>query len=182
MKKEYIIRVLFFILGALVFGGISFVFAFDFSADNVSYTPIDTTWNVDNVKDAIDNLHDFNNNNKFVGGGLMNTDRGTTWVNITDNFTYNPLLASVENGVFTLKKDGRIRVCGTSKGHGKDNNSNARLYHNSTLIYQITARNEIYRCDEFDVLKGDIVNYQFASNNVGGMMWSLGSLYIYYVK
>lgn len=182
MKKEYIIRVLFFILGALFFGGISFVFAFDFSSNNVSYTPKDTTWDVTNVDDALNNLHDYSNKMKFVGGGIMNTSRGTTWVNITDNFTFNPLLASAQNGVLTLKKDGRVRVCTTSKGHGKDNNSNARLYHNSTLIYQITAKNEIGRCDEFDVLKGDIINYQFASNNVGGMMWSLGSFYVYYTK
>ena len=83
----------------------------------------------------------------------MNTDRGTTWVNVTDNLTYNPLLASVDNRVFTLKKDGKIRVCTSSKGHGRDYNSNARLYQNSTLIYEITARNEIYRCDELCIKK-----------------------------
>ena len=32
----------------------------------------------------------------------MNTDKGTTWVNITSNLTVNPLLAENNNGVLIL--------------------------------------------------------------------------------
>ena len=182
MKKNISNRIIFFILGALSFGGIGFASAYVLFASDIGYIPKDDNWDVLNVSDALDDLSDGFKKMKFVAGGLMNTDKATTYVNITSNLTYNPLLADNNNGVFTLKKDGKIRVCTSSKGHGRDNNSNARLYHNSTLIYQETARNEIYRCDEFSVLKGDIINYQFASNNVNGMMWSLGSLYIYYIE
>lgn len=46
-----------FILGALIFGGIIGVSAYTILANDIGYTPKDSTWEVDNVKDAIDDLY-----------------------------------------------------------------------------------------------------------------------------
>ena len=46
-----------FILGALIFGSIGVVSAYTIFANDIGYTPKDTTWEVDNVKDAIDELY-----------------------------------------------------------------------------------------------------------------------------
>ena len=54
MRKSNIIS---FILGAVVLGTISTVFAYTLFANNVGYEPQDEAWEVDNVKSAIDDLH-----------------------------------------------------------------------------------------------------------------------------
>lgn len=46
-----------FVLGAIIFGGIVGVSAYTILANDIGYTPKDTTWEVDNVKDAIDDLY-----------------------------------------------------------------------------------------------------------------------------
>ena len=56
MKKILISRLFFFILGALVFG-MSAVFAYTYLADDVSYSPLDTSWNVENVNQALNDIH-----------------------------------------------------------------------------------------------------------------------------
>ena len=59
-----------FLLGAILFGGIGVVSAYTILANNIGYTPKDTTWkktngeDITNVKDAIDDLYD-KTNNKF---------------------------------------------------------------------------------------------------------------------
>ena len=56
MKKRDVFS---FILGAIFFGGIATVFAFSYFAPDVGFTPKDDTWEVDNVKDALDDLYDY---------------------------------------------------------------------------------------------------------------------------
>lgn len=50
-------NILSFLLGAIIFGGVGTVFAYTILAKDVSYSPKDTTWKVDNVKVAIDDLY-----------------------------------------------------------------------------------------------------------------------------
>ena len=52
-KLKYIMC---FLVGALIFS-ISAVFAYPYLAQNVGFTPSETTWNVDNTKDALDDLY-----------------------------------------------------------------------------------------------------------------------------
>lgn len=44
-------------LGAIVFSVISIASAYTLLASDTSYTPKDTTWEVDNTKDALDDLY-----------------------------------------------------------------------------------------------------------------------------
>ena len=59
MKRILNSKLFFFILGALVFGTVSAVFAYSYTADQIGFTPIDTNWNVDNNKAALDWLYNF---------------------------------------------------------------------------------------------------------------------------
>ncbi len=45
-----------FLLGAVIFGGIVGVSAYTIFANDIGYTPKDSTWKVSNVSDAIDDL------------------------------------------------------------------------------------------------------------------------------
>ena len=56
MKKIFKNPFLTFILGAIVFSGIT-VAAYTITSNDVGYTPSDNTWEVDNVRDAIDYLY-----------------------------------------------------------------------------------------------------------------------------
>ena len=58
MIKKFLKSKLFvFVLGAIIFGGTGTVLAYTYAANQISYTPKDTSWKVDNVKDAIDDLY-----------------------------------------------------------------------------------------------------------------------------
>lgn len=58
MKKEIKYRLFFFILGALIFGGMGTVFAYSLVASSIGFTPKDSNWNVDNVDKALNHLKD----------------------------------------------------------------------------------------------------------------------------
>jgi hypothetical protein len=54
IKKNHIFA---FILGAITFGSIGAVSAYTIVSKDITYTPKDATWNVNNVSDALDNLY-----------------------------------------------------------------------------------------------------------------------------
>ena len=56
MRKFLCSRIFSFILGAVIFGGISVVSAYTLFASDTVYTPRDETWEVNNVKSALDDL------------------------------------------------------------------------------------------------------------------------------
>ena len=57
MKDILKSRVFAFVLGAIIFGGIGVASAIIYQSKDVIYTPTETTWEVDNVKDALDDLY-----------------------------------------------------------------------------------------------------------------------------
>ena len=58
MEKILKSRIFTFILGVIIFGSIGVVSASVlYQANEIGYTPKDSTWEVDNVKDAIDDLY-----------------------------------------------------------------------------------------------------------------------------
>ena len=56
MKKIFKNPLFTFILGAIIFGGISTTFAYSLIANNVEFIPTDNNFDVDNVSDALDNI------------------------------------------------------------------------------------------------------------------------------
>ena len=67
MKQKIVLAsIISFLIGGLVFGSIGIVIATVYNASDITYTPIDNTWNVSNVQSAIDDLDDKVNKN-FTG-------------------------------------------------------------------------------------------------------------------
>ena len=58
MNKIFKSRIFSFVLGAIIFGGIGVTSAYTLFANNIGFTPRDTTWEVDNTKKALDDLYD----------------------------------------------------------------------------------------------------------------------------
>ena len=77
MKRILKSRFFSFILGALMFGCLSVVFAYSYVASDVGFDTTDSTWNVDNVRDALDYLR---HNQKYGKYSLTEQVIGT-WVN-----------------------------------------------------------------------------------------------------
>ena len=64
MKKIIKNPIFIFILSAIIFGSMGVALAATILAKDVSYTPSNTNWKVDNVGDAIDELYN-NYKNKY---------------------------------------------------------------------------------------------------------------------
>lgn len=56
MNKKILRDITMFLIGGLIFGSIGTVFALTYRASDVTYTPIDNTWNVTTVGQAINDL------------------------------------------------------------------------------------------------------------------------------
>ena len=76
-----------FILGAIIFGSIGVVSAYTLYANDIEYTPKDTTWkkedgsDITNVKEAIDEL--YNSKKSIFGEAIYNVSNGDQLVNRT---------------------------------------------------------------------------------------------------
>jgi len=77
MKRMIKNPIFMFILGAVLFSSITGVAAATFLASDISYTPKDTNWNVNNVKDAIDELYVKANANDCIAGSFKCTTCNT---------------------------------------------------------------------------------------------------------
>lgn len=86
MKKIFKSRVFAFVLGALLFGSIGVVSAYTILANDIGYTPSNTTWEVDNVKDAIDDLYTKANNQKVATQVATLTTQGATYTMQNDGY------------------------------------------------------------------------------------------------
>ena len=85
MKKIFKSRVFAFILGAILFGSIGVVSAYTILANDIGYTPSNTTWEVSNVKDAIDDLYSKNISiDKLLDSNIASGDTSTVTANYTN--------------------------------------------------------------------------------------------------
>ena len=104
-----------FILGAIIFGSIG-VAASQLFANDIGYTPIDTTWQVDNVKDAIDDLY-----GNIIKGEIL-----------YEEGLYDTTSLTSKSYEFTEKRNAILIV---SASHGNNNNS----YYHQLNIPTITG-------------------------------------------
>lgn len=82
MKKIAKENIFSFVLGAIIFGAISGVVTYTLTAQEVGFTPKDTTWEVDDTKSALDDLYSvFYDKNKLEIYGGMTWKTGTGWNN-----------------------------------------------------------------------------------------------------
>ena len=92
MKKIFKSRIFAFILGAILFGGIGVVSAYTILANDIGYTPKDTTWkksngeDITNVKDAIDELYIKSKEGKTATQVATLTTQGATYTMQNDGY------------------------------------------------------------------------------------------------
>ena len=71
MKNSFKEKIFFIIIGAFVIST-SATFAYSYIAQDVGFTPTDNSWNVDNTKDALDDLYSQFNCESFLTGQIWN--------------------------------------------------------------------------------------------------------------
>ena len=80
-------RIIYIILGVLILG-ISTVFAYSYLAQNVGYTPTDTEWDVENTKEALDDLRDkFGRESKLITNISFTPVAFNRYIRVTINTT-----------------------------------------------------------------------------------------------
>lgn len=163
------------ICGLVLMLTVSITAAIYYKANEIEFTPTDTSWNATTVEDAINDIYN-DNSYKLAVYASENISSGTSWNNVDTFKIVNPNYAKYDNGKYILLKSGNVNICTTSKSHSSNTlHSYARLYKNSESIFSFQA-NEVWRCDSIDVKKDDFIIYQIASGNTYG----LGTLVIYY--
>ena len=95
MKNIFKSRVFTFILGALIFSGITGVSAYNMFAKDIKYTPSDPTWkksngdNITNVEEALDELYINSSETKNIGTPFYTiTSSGVTYTAPRDCVLY----------------------------------------------------------------------------------------------
>ena len=139
-----------FILGGVVFGSITGVVAYNYNAKDVSYTPSDSNWNVDNVEDAIKDLKvykdigDFNKtnfgdtviNNSYGNGSLKTTslelEPGNYLINVVAADAYGSSDSTTYN---RIDNDGMSINC--------DDNCSYKKISNRYLSYRYSTNNNL---------------------------------------
>ena len=150
MRKSNIFS---FIVGAILFGCIGTVAAYNMLAKDVKYTPKDSTWNVNNVEDAIDELY-----GKVIKGEILYEEN-----------LYDKASLTLKTYEFTESRNAILIV---SASHGNDVNS---YYHqlNTPTIFN-GEMIELYKIGTFNTqLTGSVGS---SSNN------GLISEYAYLIK
>lgn len=119
MKKIFKNPLFTFILGAIIFGTISTVFAYSTFANDVDFSPKDIHWNVGNVSDALDDLR--NTTTDYVYGTIT-TSSYSTWLQIETGFEPRAVIGIIPTsgdylGAFAYIKDKSF--VGYAKGNPK---------------------------------------------------------------
>ena len=90
MKKIFKSRIFSFILGAVIFSGIS-VCAYSLSSNDISFTPENSNWKVSNVEEAINDL--YKDDTLFIPRYIVNIEgvHGGSGNNYINSENYNTL-------------------------------------------------------------------------------------------
>ncbi len=162
MKRAFKGKVFFFVLGVLV-SVTSTVFAYSYLAQEIGFTPTDNEWEVDNVKDAIDDLHSKENKvediypyQKFRAYKDRNGYVYTFIVyDVNNTIVYQTTYDCGLWGDFpsTTKNYSYMGKMYTVVANGVNNKENFRasIYHNGTLLTSFKAiaygDNGSWECD-----------------------------------
>lgn len=111
-----------FIMGLFIAGSITGVAAYNYNAKQISYTPKDSNWNVNNVESAINDLK-----KNCTTNPSFETD---------EKYTQTATYGSAANLSYNISK-GSYLVLATNIGSYGSNSSSAKTYTTSTLTPNI---------------------------------------------
>ena len=128
-----------FLLGVILTGSIAGVVAYNYNAKDVSYTPTDNNWNVNNVEDAIKELRNSHNSNIIYYKGTNNSSNG------------------IESYTILHDNDNAMIVSGQSAFEYSINNTNS---FKGVELYGSQEENVGFYYKNISVKKGDIIYYR----------------------
>ena len=111
-----------FLLGVVLTGSIAGVVAYNYNAKDVSYTPNDNNWNVNNVEDAIKDLKNTNNSNIIYHEGTINADSGIQSYRVLHD-NDNAMIVSGQNSFsYSINNtDSFVSMSSSALGHNVNN-------------------------------------------------------------
>ena len=133
-----------FILGALLFGAISGVIAYQITVDQIGFEPDDPNWQVSNLGEALNDLYALSDGEiLFIGAGWKtahNEDNDGLHNNVLINSNYVTFSnTSGTNPMITITKDCTLKIKGFMQNAGSlDYAPHYKLYKNDTLLEDLT--------------------------------------------
>lgn len=190
MKKIFKSRLFTFVLGAIIFSGITAVSAYTIFANDIGYTPKDTTWkksngeDITNVKDAIDDLYDKVNNPRFInvanGNQVFSSGSSPFKMNLT--IVDNSMLTN-NNNIMTIKSSGKYAFIysigsNASPDSGCSYTGWLKIYVNNELkISKSAACDYNVNINTFELNEDDTFYVELYGD--GANYSKLGTVYIY---
>ena len=139
MKKIFTNSVFMFILGAVIFSGITSVVALTFFAGDIIYEPSKTEWEVSNVKEALDDLYVRANQKPIYLTISWKIAQKWNDYGFANNIFVDNNYIAINGSHITILKDCKIKITGvvknTEKGSG---NQIYNLIQNGTSILYFT--------------------------------------------
>ena len=143
MKRIIKSRVFAFILGAVIFGGIVGVSAYSIFANDIGYTPSDSTWkksngeDITNVKDAIDELYSKANEGKTATQVATLTTQGAIYTMQNDGYIIGTAKAAYMSASACIYFNGtELKDIVFAVPHDNSNTLNVSLYvRKDTIVY-----------------------------------------------
>ena len=181
-----------FIIGGLVFSGITVFAIHVYHANEIPYSPKNTNWNVNNVKTALDSLDtDFTN----YRAGIINIIRNKG-VTISDNADFVEMENALKNvgvGKIVRKKIGSwsnssyVNINCTSIPNYKSLTSDNFTYEFTSItgMCDVKGSHVINPSKSYNATTGvlSISNLTGTeSGNWTGVPWTSGNVYVYYVE
>lgn len=184
MKKIFDSKLFYFVLGAMIFSGITVCASTTYLSNQVVFTSTNSEWNVNNVEDALNDLYNKQNNTTTneVIGAYSSYKKATGWnddgmeysiSNSDAYFTYDVTARKITSK-YTGKISVKLMIFNTGANSSKPQLS---LYKNGTsvLTYQgVTPAAAAAISEEYiiDIAEGDILT---------SYMYGGGGNYSYYV-
>ncbi len=140
MKNILRSRIFTFVVGAIIFSGITGVAAYNMLAKNINYTPHDTTWkksngdNITNVEEALDELYTATNNQKGATQVATLTTQGATYTMQNDGYITGTIVTLQEGGAEVYLEQDNISKKVVSTDYRNSSNHDVSIYASKGVV------------------------------------------------
>ena len=167
------IKLIIGIVIGILLSGIT-VYAATYISKDITFSPSDENWNVNNVEDALNELYQ-NNGLKSVpiqvGTGALNFSSGSTGIVVPATYSNEEYL-SLSNNVFTVKKPGYY-VFAITVGSSQSNTSAAGGY-NGYIEIRINGEKKVSQTQSWSICENNFYS-QYLNEGDTIYAYSLGN-------
>ena len=108
MNKIIKSRIFIFIIGGIIFGTIGICATTLYQSNTIEYSPTDSSWNVTNVSDALNDLYEKNNQLKTIKEAKSVTKYSAVNSSVSASITFSNTVVGISGVVFKNGSSGDV--------------------------------------------------------------------------